>query len=420
MSIHKAIIASIRVTPHPDPTVHSLAVGQVCHETVICGKGIPDGTLGIYFPCELQLSEEFAVANDLLRRKDADGKAAGGMFEANRRVRVQKFKGIKSVGFWTSLEALAKLGGNISSLKEGDQIDTWNGKLVCNKYVTPQTQRRLSNQAKKERKDNPLFIKHSDTSQFKYSLSQIKPGDKLVITSKLHGTSQRVTRTYDDRPLKWWEKFLIKLGVNVNTREIKNLNGTRNVVLKGDNTGYYTESWRERVAEKLYPYLGVHQQIFFEVVGWEDGGASIMPSHTIPTTEKALLKDYGNSITYSYGCETGKWDIYVYRIAYVLPDNKVIDLPWDDVKQWCNERSIKHVPEIQKMVFDGDYDSLADHVENLSDGPEGLDSSHIREGVCIRVDGTEWKCFKNKGYSFKLLEGIIKSSDTYEDQEEVS
>lgn len=262
-------------------------------------------------------------------------------------------------------------------------------------------------------------IKKLDIKYDRYDLTVPATSNFYANGILIHNTSQRVARTYDDHPLKWWEKLLIKFGVNINTQVVKNLNGTRNVTLSGSDTGYYSESWRERVAQKLYPYLGFHQIVFFEVIGWECD-KTIMPKHSIPPSEKELTKLYGNEITYSYGCKPGEWDIYVYRIAYVLPDGKVIDLPWDNVKSWCVEKSIKHVPEIQKITFDGDYDKLTELVESLSDGPDTLDSSHIKEGVCIRIDGIEWKCFKNKGYSFKLLEGIIKSNDSYEDQEEVS
>ena len=119
---HCGIIAKIFVTPHPDPAVHSLAVGEVCNETVIVSKSTENGTLGIYFSCDLQLSEKFAQANDLIRRKDPiTGKPLGGMFDPNRKVRAQTFRGIKSYGFWAPMEYLKRAGVDITKLKEGDR-----------------------------------------------------------------------------------------------------------------------------------------------------------------------------------------------------------------------------------------------------------------------------------------------------------
>lgn len=424
MSIHKAIIARIRISDHPDPTVHSLAVGTVCHETVICGKDIPDGTLGVYFPCELQLSEEFAATNDLVRRKDIDGKPAGGMFDANRRVRVQKFKGIKSVGFWTSLEALEKLGGSTASLKEGDLIDSWNGKPVCNKYITPQTQRSLNlNKVKSKLKTRCVFPEHEDTKQFKHHVNNIKSGDNVVITLKLEGTSQRIARNLEFRNPNFIERLVGKF-FKLDLSRMINLNGTRRVTLnykKSQESGYYPDTFREAVFNKIAPYLEEYMEIFIEVVGWSESGKTIMPTHNLSKLQdKEIKKQYKDPIIFSYECKPNTFDFYVYRIAYVLPNSKTVDLCWGDVKKWCSKNNIKHAPELASFVFDGNHKDLIDLVESLSDGPDPLNLNHPREGVCIRVDSTNWECYKNKGYSYKILNDIIKSSESYQDIEEVS
>jgi len=162
-------------------------------------------------------------------------------------------------------------------------------------------------------------------------------------------------------------------------------------------------------------------QVFFEVVGWENHDSQIMPSHfTAKSKDKELSKKYGEKIIYSYGCWPGKFDIYVYRIAYVLSNGQTIDLTWDQVKKKCESWGVKHVPELDRFTFDGRIDSLVEKIEALSDGPDPIDQSHIREGVCVRVDSSEWKCYKNKGWTFKVLEGIAKEQDDYVDQEEIS
>ena len=423
MSTHKAIIAKIHVTPHPDENVHSLAVGLVCNETIICGKNTETGTLGLYFPCELQLSTEFAVANDLIRRKDADGKPAGGLFDDNRRVRAQKIRGVKSNGFWCPLSFLEKLGGDISTLKEGDMIDTWNNKSVCRKHITRQTKSQINKAKQKKRSPySYIFPEHKDTEQFKYHINNIKEGDELIITLKMEGTSQRVARNYQSRPLKWWERIINKF-TKVDNREMVQLNGTRRVTLNNNPNranGWHPDDLRDNVMAKIAPYLEDHMHVYLEVVGWESPDSPIMGTHhTSKLKDKEVSKLYPEEIVFSYGLTKGQFGIYVYRISHVLPSGKEIDMLWDDVKKWCDSHNINHVKELRRGVFDGDYESLLKEVERFSDGPDPIDKRHPREGVCIRVNSNKWQCYKNKGFVYKCLAGIIKDDPNYVDAEEV-
>ena len=418
--MHEAIITRIKVQPHPNPEVHSLAVGYLFGETIIVSKDTNDGELGIYFPCELQLSEAFASANDLVRRKNEDGTAAGGMFESNRRVRVQKFKGVKSNGFWCPLSYLSSLG-DAKSLKEGDKITTFNGKEICRKYVTPETFSRNSNKQGVARKENICFPKHKDTEQFKYNLRDFNLGDTIVISLKTHGTSQRVGLHQDEKPFTWVDKALSWFGIERDRKFFRRFNGTRNVTLKGQDNGFYSESFREAAAERLYPFLEDHMQIFFEVVGWEGPASQIMPSHDADKLkDKEVKKLYGKTITYSYGCQPGTFDIYVYRIAYVLPNGNVVDLTWDQIKKKCEGWGVKFCPELDKFVFNGKIDDLVERVDALSEGPDVIDPRHPREGVVVRIDSSKWQAYKAKSFVFKCLEGICKEDDSYVDQEEVS
>lgn len=442
--MHEAIVTRIRVTPHPDPEVHSLAVGYINGETIIVSNSTKDGDLGLYFPCDLQLSESFAKANDLVRRKNPDGTNAGGMFDENRKVRAQKFRGVKSNGFWCPLSYLTYLG-DVSSLQEGDKVASFMGTEICRKYFTPQALRQKNAGQKNPAKETIWFPKHKDTEQLRHSLRSLKAGDRLVITNKVHGTSQRVAKNYEAKEPKFLDKILGFFGINRDLKVMRFYNGTRNVVLRGTDTGFYSESFREKVAAKLYPFLEDHMEVFFEVVGWEvetrkgDGNSEyissaspIMPRQdTSKTKDKEVKKLYGDKITYKYGCQeptigelylddNNYFGIYVYRIAYVLPNGAVVDLTWDQVKEKCTSWGIKHVPELDNFVFDGRIDDMLERVSKFTDGPDVIDSSHPREGVCVRVDSSKWQCYKDKSFLFKVLEGIAKENDEYVDMEEVS
>jgi hypothetical protein len=55
---------------------------------------------------------------------------------------------------------------------------------------------------------------------------------------------------------------------------------------------------------------------------------------------------------------------------------------------------------------------LFKYVDQLVNGPSWIDPTHIKEGVCVRVENDlqNLKVYKHKSYEFKVLEGIIKDS----------
>jgi len=238
----------------------------------------------------------------------------------------------------------------------------------------------------------------------------------------IHNTSGRVARNYQIRPLKWWEKFINKF-TPIDRQEMVVLNGTRRVVLNNKKSeqhasSYHPHSMRELASEKIFPYLEPHMHVYFEVVGFEGPNQPIMPRHSLSRVKEGQYKKlYPESITYSYGCADGQFEIYIYRISHVLPSGKEIDMLWEDVMDWCVKHNLKHVPELGRFTFSGDYEALLSRVDSF-DGPDPIDKRHPMEGVCVRANSNTWRCYKNKTWVFKVLEGIAKESDQYIDQEE--
>lgn len=243
----------------------------------------------------------------------------------------------------------------------------------------------------------------------------------------IHNTSQRVGTTYDFRHLSIKDKIAKFFGVPVQETFLRPYNGTRRVILSGKDNGHYDEVWRQHVADRIQSYIPDHMIAYMEVVGWhpaKDANGKkifrpIMNSVCTKKLEKEKRKMYGDTMTFSYGCKEGEFDIYVYRLAYVLPNGKVVDLTWDEVKYHCDKWKIKHVPEMDRFIYDGNEQRLMDYIESLVEGPDLIDPTHIREGVCVRVDSSRWSCFKHKSWTFKYLEGIIKDNDE-PDMEEMS
>lgn len=432
---HKAVICRIKTGVHPN--ADRLQKGWVAGFEVIVGKDVADGTLGIYFPEDLRLSTEYAQANDLIRRKDAAGNNAGGMFEENCRVRTQKFRGEKSEGYWAELTSLNFTGGDIATLAEGDFVDEFNGVKLCEKYYSKKTQG-VSTAVKAHKKgETVMFKKHFDTEQLRFYFDKIAEGSQIVITEKVHGTSFRYGNVLAERKLTWYDKVARFFGVKVQEQEWVEMNGTRNVIVEEDKEGFYSNEFRWRSVAALRGKLPRGCVVYGEIVGWEGPDKPIMPS--VKADKKLLDKDfvkkYGDTITYKYGCPNGELDLYVYRITYPTVDGKVIDLPWVDVKRQCEAWGVKYVPEVREPFiyktpgedWINDYnelvhqDNLQEVCDKLIEGPSTIDPSHIREGVCLRVDTAfDLKVYKHKSFTFKLLEGIVKDTSDVVDMEEAS
>lgn len=223
----------------------------------------------------------------------------------------------------------------------------------------------------------------------------------------------------------WIKRQLNKINANWFPKEKfewKSLYATRRVIkgeAKPDANDYRVVCHR-----RLQPFIEKGMTVFYEIVGYEDSGKPIMPSVSTDKLPKDLKKRFGKTITYKYGCLEGTCKILVYRITIQVED-KIYELPWNSVKKWCNNAGIEHVAEKDVMLinFAEDVDRLKNTVEFWTeevDIAEPMDNSHIREGICIRVDKFNGgiSIFKNKTWVFRLAEGIIKDSGI-EDAEEV-
>ena len=418
---HKAIVVELtNVRPHSN--ADRLQLATVCGCQIIVGIAAKEGDLGVFFPEGVRLSEEFAEKNDLIRRKDADGNNAGGMFDKNCRVRCQNFRKEKSEGFWTDISSLHYVG--VSCLP-GDCFDTLNGKEICRKYVPKHNGSGTANKNKRNRGETPMFAKHFKTHQLRMNYDEITHNDHIILTLKVHGTSQRIGRVLEPRQGNWLQKWW--WGLNGTENSWQYLVGTRNVICgnEGGNP-FHTQSFRDRASAPFLDNLRKGEVIYYEVVGYEEEGKLIMPAVDTGELSKEDKKLYGKTVEYTYGCEPGELDIYVYRVTMVNEDGVSYDLSWQDVKTRCHELGVKHVVEIDNFIpkdrFDGmmpyDIDDM-EHFKNLcehyTEGRCLVSPNQPREGICVRVEGNPVKVFKNKGFVFKTLEGI-GSYPTIEDE----
>jgi hypothetical protein len=208
--------------------------------------------------------------------------------------------------------------------------------------------------------------------------------------------------------------------------------GTRNVILADhEQEGFYgSQEFRWNAVAQLEGNLHPGEVLYFELTGYTNDGTPIMSPQNADKSAselKAVRKQFGETITYTYGQELGTCGLWVYRITRVAEDGSTVELPWNQVKARCRELAVNHVPDrITDMpLVIGDIrerERLPSLLEHYTEGASPIDDRHPTEGVVVRVErpdgGTEF--LKFKGFTFGLLEGYIKSNDDYVDAEEIS
>lgn len=410
------------VRPHSNADRMQLAT--VFGNQIIVGMESKDGDLGAYYPTDGKLGVEYAEKNNLVRKKDEFGNEIGGYLDPDKRhIRSIKLRGEFSDGLFMPLESLSDFT-DIKKLNKGDIIKEFNGVVICEKYVpirrgNANTSQRTS---KKKKSQFIQFLEHADTKQLAYNLDEFKEGDLCYITGKLHGTSARTTYTIEEKeaPLKWYEKMFKKEPKK--SRVYAAATGTRRVVLDFDKeaTGFYgTDEFRKKYHDLLAPKLHKGETIYYEIVGYVAPNSPIMPTcNNKKINDKSFVKTFGDTTTFSYGCQNGENDIYIYRMTITNEDGYVVEYPHELVKLRCQQMNVKVVPELDKFIYTTQED-LLERVAEFESGPDFIDPTHIREGIVVRIErGSSFQAYKFKNIYFKILEGIIKEEAIEPDMEE--
>ena len=436
--MYNAYITRIK-NVHKHPNADRLQIGECFGNAVIVSMEYENNQLGVYFPSDGQLSVEFADANNLLRKKDENGHNVGGYMDAEKRnVTAIKLRGEKSDGLFLPLKSLESFG-DISTLREGDRIDNFNGHEICCKYVPRKHNRRghysEGNKTRKKKVNvSPLFVEHADTEQLAYNLAAFKPGDEIEITLKMHGTSQRTgyLPVFKGYKRTLWDKITRKEGKSI--YDWGYVSGTRRTVLENFEGGYYgSNEFREAHSKFFEGKLNRGEEIFYEVVGFTHTGTPIMASgDNKKLQDKEFVKRYGETTVFSYGCSpvshatvidmpngdfvecvpTGpQSDIYVYRMTMTNEDGFVVEYTPDFMRYRCEQMGVKCVPVFDQFKIPaknkkpGEY--VLERAEKYYDGPDPIGKTHIREGVVVRIINRPKFCaYKHKNWYFKALSGI--------------
>lgn len=412
------------------PNADRLQLGECFGNTVCVSLDYKEGQLGVYFPTDGQLSIIFAERNNLLRKKDNIGNNIGGYLDPDKRNIVTiKLRGEKSDGLFLTLDCLSTFC-DIKTLKEGDAITTINGVLICEKYIPNKMNLEVSNLEKPVKKIKlpiaPMFIEHSDTQQLAYNLQNIKNGDLIEISLKMHGTSQRTGYLPVLKGFKrtFWDRILRKSGTPI--YDYGYISGTRHTVLEDYEGGYYGDNaFREAHSKRFENKLWKGETVYYEIVGYVNENATIMNVCKNDKLGKDFVRKYGESTIFHYGCGIGQSETYVYRMTITSPEGNIIEYSPELLRLRCEQMGVQAVPVFEtQLLKEENSEILAKKImqlaEKYAEGADPIGKAHIKEGVVVRIiNKTKFTAFKHKSFEFKVLEGIVKDAATKPDIEEV-
>lgn len=186
--------------------------------------------------------------------------------------------------------------------------------------------------------------------------------------------------------LKFVEKLRKIFGVRLQRYEHDYVFGSRKVIKDINNPNqkhyYETDVWTTQ-GKKLEGLVPENYLVYAELIGWTAEGRAIQADYT-------------------YQIPTGDCRLYVYRVAVLNHKGLVVDLSWDQVKEWCAQRSLLHVPELwrgkHKNFKAADWLDKKFHLEHPQ--AVAVDKQSIDEGVCIRVDALTPAIYKAKSPKF--------------------
>ena len=449
------------VRPHPN--ADRLVLATCFNSTVCVAKDLYfEGQVGVYFETDLQLSMEYCEKNGLLAVYENGVNISGGYMDpAKRNVRAIKLRGEQSDGLFMPLASLDYTGANLDELKLGDQITVLNGHEICRKYIprsnAPRTAAGGAGKRTKRRAKRtiaPTFFEHKDTEQLQYYLDQFKPGDYVEITRKLHGTSGRTAyvKTFKGMKRTFWDWLFRREGEAI--YDWGTVSGTRRTVMDTFEGGFYgSNEFRKQYHDFFEGKLLKGETVYYEIVGFTHEGKSIMGQcSNKKLNDKEFVKQYGDTTTFSYGCEPFPKKIggvanpedpnstfaeikpqsrmFVYRMTMTNEDGEVVEYTPDQVRHRCMYMGVDFVPvewsglipehpgsKDDPTITAGEW--ILKKAEQFYDGPEPLDPTHIREGVVVRIiNRPTFTAYKLKNWFFKALEGIVKVEADAPDMEE--
>ena len=406
--------------------------------SVIISKDVKIGDVGIYFPTETALSNNFLSINNLYRDKELNlDKNKSGFFEKNRRIRAMKLRGFKSDGFFMPMHSLASIPdikNNFekyvasASIPIGTDFDHIDGQMICEKYIIKSKTQGAPN-SKKDKKSlkvkrfnklrDDIFRFHIDTAQLAKNMLMINPDDIISITEKVHGTSAIASYILCNRKLTWKDKLAKLLGAKVNEFEYDYIWSSRRVIknqyLYEDKlTHFYSEDIWKTGMDELKPFIQKDMTIYYEIVGYLSEGKMIQGQ-------------------FDYGCQVGKHEKYVYRITTTNESGVAFEWSMKQVQDWCKQNGLKAVPlhyygyakdlfkdiSVENHWHENFLSKLQDTY--LEKKCTMCRNSVPAEGVCLRKERLDLEVWTLKSFLFRAHETkeMDSGNENIEDSQEI-
>lgn len=334
------IVPAVRVQKiYPHPGADTLDFIEVQGWRCIVKRGsVKKGDWGAYFPIDSVLTPEIQNA----AFKDAKVKPKEG------RVRTVKIRGEIAQGLFLAKDLLPVFPRYPQEGMDLAEV------LGVTKYEPPAASIPVHMQTSKKstrKKVNPNFKEYTDLQHLKWFTNVFEPGEQIVITEKVHGTSARYGRV----PLEadtFWKKLKKLVGLLASHEYVY---GSRKVQLQSKThrtTSFYGDDVWSLNAKKL----GMQDLLL-------DG-------------EVVYGEIYGEGIqkNYSYGKSADDRSFVVYDVQ---KDGKFLDHA--DLVHWCRSKGLQMVPTLYVGPFSGEI------VEEHTNGPSVLDpKTKVREGCVVR------------------------------------
>ncbi len=424
------------------PGLDKLVKVTVFGNDVLVGKDTSQEGLYLFFPAECAINSGYLAANNEFRHSNLNGdQSKTGFFEDSGRVKAIKFKGVTSTGYLAPVNSLDGQLNDWRLLKEGMEFNICDGYILCKKYKIIRTQATTTKDSrfnKKLKRFSKLvpnqFRFHETTSQLAKNLHQFTPQDIIVITDKWHGTSAVFSNVLIRKKLTLLDKLAKWIfGVHVVDKYYDTIYSSRSVVknefintdIKTNSLGgYYNEDIWGVVNKELVGKIEQGISIYGEIVGYLESGKEIQKGYDYGC-EKGLVGDATFDAT---GVDTPEHKFVVYRMTYTKPDGSLIELSWQQIKDYCKKYNLETVKELYfGLAFNAQRFCGDDHLfVNAEDFQQHFfpalqsyylekDCVHCKnkvpaEGICVRIDGREtYMTYKLK--SKRFLERETKELD---------
>lgn len=396
---------------HKHPNADRLQMVSIDFNNVITGLSAKDGEIYCYFPVESKINSDFLSKTNSFRDKTLnDDPEQAGFFEQNCRVKAMRLRGEKSMGYIVPIQEIFQfVGGQPDNIEElvNTEFDMVGTVKLVEKYMAPTKQSMNAKQGKEPAVtrlvDGQVHL-HVDTENLRKNAYKLNPDTLISITYKTHGTSGWAGNLLVKKPMKWYEKLLKKMGVDVVDQVYDIVYGSRRVV-----KNKYLED--PKLSDHFYDY-----DLWGDVVKRSELDVLIPKGYTLYYEILGYTKDGGEiQQHYHYGCAPGEYRLEVYRITHTNVDGHVTELSTPQIREFC----VTHGLNPSHMYYHGKagdlYDiphgehwneqfvrALEDHY-NERDCWMCTDKVVPEEGICVRLErGDTYDIYKLK--SFRFLE----------------